>query len=195
MKTSLTVEEVVRGQSEPQTDDQSVSLAIWERLPDADHWLLEDDFLERLAEVAGLQEGWKGHDLSALFTSLHAADWIEVRRISPQLRQVRRSPERPRFYTFAEQAENGAHDMRAFQKQQRETELERAEEARRELAAPQRAAEQQELAEAINSHPVVVGLKSEVEELEATVSGLRTRIVLLEKRRGISEGTEPASAG
>jgi hypothetical protein len=193
MATSLTVEQV-RGQLEPQDEQQEIGLRIWEQLPD--EWRLEEEFEELLGKVAGLEEGWKGHDLSALFTSLHGANYIEVRRAPGRnLREVRRSPERPKFYSFAERAENGAHDMRAFQKQQRENELERAEEARRELAAPQLAAERQELAEQIDAHPRVRELREEVSDLEAEVSFLRTRIALLEKRRGIGEGATQPTVG
>src|SRR6516162_7823621 len=120
MTTSLSVEDVKAqvGHDEPINDEQQVSLAIWERLPT--DWQAEDAFTQTLARASGLEEPWQGHDLSALFLSLHAADYIEVRRVSPQFREVRRSPERPRFYTFVEQAEADQAAMVIFQREEKE---------------------------------------------------------------------------
>jgi hypothetical protein len=193
MATSLTVEEV-RGQLEPQNQEQEISLRIWEQLPA--EWLLEEEFEELLGKVAGLEEPWKGHDLSALFTSLHAADWIEVRRAPGRnLREVRRSSSQPRFYSFQERCDNSTGERREFERTQKERELEAAEDHRRALESPQRAVERQEVLEHLAQSPVVAEVKSDLSDLEAEVSFLRTRIQLLEKRGGANEGTEPALAG
>jgi hypothetical protein len=189
MTTSLSVDDVKAqlGHDAPQDQQQEIGLRIWEQL--GDEWVLEDDFTAQLARIAGLEEPWQNHDVTALFASLHSAEYIEVRRITPQLRQVRRNPTRPRFFTFVEQAEADQQAMVIFQQDQKAKELERAEAARQELAAPQRQAEAEDLREAINSHPLVIGLREEVHDLESEVRFLRSRLALLEtKRGGTTEG-------
>jgi hypothetical protein len=189
MATSLSFDDVkaqIGGQDEPQNDEQTIALRIWEALP-ADQWLLEDDFTELLAKIAGLEEPWQSHDVSALFVSLHAADYIEVRRVTPQLRQVRRSPERPRFRSWVELAEADQQALVVWQQEAKDAELERAEEARRELQRPQLEAEREELAEAIDDSPRVRELREEVKDLESEVRGLRAKVTLLESKFG---GTE-----
>jgi hypothetical protein len=174
------------GQPDPVNDEQQVSLAIWERLPT--DWLDEDTFLERLAEVSGLTEPWQNHDVTAIFVSMHSAQWLEVRRTGRLEREVRRSVDRPRFYSWQEQAETDAAEMLIFQREQRDKELQRAEEARQELQRPQREAEADDLREALNTHPVVVGLREEVHDLESEVRFLRSRLALLEARGGQGAG-------
>jgi hypothetical protein len=193
MATSLSVEDVRAqlGQSEPQDDEQQISLRIWEQLPD--EWQLEDDFLEQLRQVAGLED-YQGADLSALFMSLHSADYVQVRRAPGRnLREARRHPSRPRFYSFEERSDNSTGERLEDERQRRERELEAAEDHRRALESPQRAVERQEVLEHLAQSPVVAEIKSELSDLERDVSFLRTRIALLE--RGAKGETEPASAG
>jgi hypothetical protein len=52
--TSLTVDEVreqLRGQDTPQNEEQAVSFAIWQQLPE--QWLREEEFESLLRHVAG----------------------------------------------------------------------------------------------------------------------------------------------
>jgi hypothetical protein len=181
------VKSQLAGHDEPTNDEQQVSLAIYERLPT--DWLSEDDFLERLAAIAGLDEPWQSHDVTATFAGLHASDYVEVRRISPQLRQVRRSPERPRFYTFQEQAEADQAAMVIFQREEKERADEAERERKAELEAPQRQADREELASAIDDSPRVRELREEISDLEGEVRGLRAKVQLLEaKLGGTTEG-------
>jgi hypothetical protein len=192
-KTSLTVEEVVRGQSEPQDDEQRISLRIWEQLPD--EWQLEDAFLEQLREVAGLED-YQGADFSALFAGLHGAEYLEVRRAPGRnLREVRRSAIRPAvFYSWEERCENTTGERLEFERTQKERALAAAEDHRRTLESPQRAVERQEVLEHLAQSPVVAEVKSDLSDLEAEVSFLRTRIQLLERRGGIGEGVTDTAA-
>jgi hypothetical protein len=181
MATSLSLDEV-RGQLEPQDQEQELAFETWKQLPT--DWLGEDDFLERLAKVSGMEEGWKGHDLSAWFMSLHSAGYVEVRRTGRLDREVRRSPERPRFYSFVERAEADQQSLVIFQREQKDKELARQEEARLELQRPAIEVEREELAEAIDDHPRVRELRETVADLEAELRSVKVRLALQEKLGG-----------
>jgi hypothetical protein len=184
MATSIGVAEVKSqiGQDTPQDQDQELTFEIWKRLPE--EWLSEDDFTEQLAKISGLTEGWQGHDVSALIVSLHSPGWIEIRRTGRLDREMRKSAERPRFYSFVERSENDASEMVAWQQAQKDAELERAEEARRELQRPQIQAEREEISQQIDDHPRVRELQEEVKDLESEVRGLRAKVALLESKFG-----------
>jgi hypothetical protein len=176
---------------EPQDLQQQLALAIWQQL--SDDWQPEREFLERLRGLAGIED-YADHDLSALFLSLHSADYIEVRRgVGRGNREVRRSPERPRFSTWVEQAERGSEEQSSWEKRQRERELQRKEDARLELTRYQRAAETEEVREAVR--PELDELRERLSEAELRVRRLEGRL----RAAGIdpAEGTdrEPAIDG
>jgi hypothetical protein len=179
MATSLSIEDVREqlGQDEPQDAEQEIGLRIWEQLSDT--WQAEEAFLRQLARIAGLEEGWQEHDLSALLLSLHSGDYVQVRRAGKE-REVRRNPTRPRFFSFTERAENDTAALVVFQREQTERAEAAERERREELEAPQRQAESEELAEAIDRHPTVVQLRETVADLESELRLVRAKLTLQE---------------
>jgi hypothetical protein len=151
-KTSLTVAEAKAGQLDPTDSQQAQALALWENLPS--EWTSEEAFTRRLRKLADLEEEWKDADVSLLLTSLIVAEpaHVHVRR-TPMGREMRRSPERPRYYSFAERAENSTAEASALERDRLEREEDTARERVRELNRPEREAEREQIFTLISEHP------------------------------------------